>query len=284
LLEKKDEIFMEGSGTKNHRNRDAEAALGNEEEGGDIRNSNNRGGSSYRVLVGKRMVPAAEYYDSNNPAIVIPHESSVQERLAEADAVLSAPKQAPPPETILMDNQSYFSERPRNPWDCESVLSTYSNLDNNPAIIDASSSSVRDRQRRRRRRNQKNLQEEPSLTIAEDDDDSHMADRQRILLSSKTGLPLENKEDDDDDDDDDEAGWDLDNETSVSVNLGAARNKKETREEKRARKAWVKRQRQIARIEKKVTREMFQEEQDKRSGTNSIDTDCVAGKTVFRFA
>ena len=64
--------------------------------------------------------------------------------LAHASEILAQPKEKPP-EDVLIDGQSYFSERVWNPWDCQSILSTYSNLDNNPVVIDAS---------RRHRRNE----------------------------------------------------------------------------------------------------------------------------------
>ena len=180
---------------------------------------------------------------------------TIEETLAEADATLARGPLQPPTDEILIDGKSYFSERERNPFDCESILSTYSNLDNNPVTIDASSN------RRRRKKATRDLEE---------------SQVQQIQLSNKTGLPLgvlptrvhgEDRFEDD---------------TIISVNRGLARNKKETKEEKKERKASVKVERQIARIQKKITREVFSEEFQKRAVDPAADD--VAGKSVFRYS
>lgn len=225
------------------------------------------GGSGYSVLVGKQMIPAKDLEE--NPALVdadlLGDLPPAQVVLAEAQARLAEPYVRPPAEDVLIDGQSYFSERVRNPWDCESILSTYSNLDNNPVTIGTGG-------RRRRKASKK----KPS-----------MADPvQQIQLSAKTGLPLgvfsSKSKDDDDVEDEEEGSQFYDGSTMMSVNRGVARYKNETAEEKRARKAALKQERQMARIQKKVTREVFQEEFAKRSV--SVHADDVAGKTVFRYS
>jgi protein LTV1 len=68
----------------------------------------------------------------------------------------------------------------------------------------------------------------------------------------------------------------------LSVNRGIARQKGESAEEKRCRKNAIKREREMARIQKKKTREIFQEEFQKRS--IDVMSDDIAGKSVFRYA
>ena len=75
---------------------------------------------------------------------------------------------------------------------------------------------------------------------------------------------------------------DFDNGTFMSVNKGEARRKEETKEEKKARKAAVKQERQIARIEKKMMRFAINDEFSKR--TTSINANDVGGKTVFKYS
>lgn len=174
----------------------------------------------------------------------------VHEILSEADATLSVPKAQPPPEDVLIDGKSYYTERERNPWDCESILSTYSNLDNNPVSIGTTT-------RRRRRRQSPN---------------------QHIRLSNKTGLPLPLPADEEDSDDD--CSLPIPSST-VSVNRGVARNKAETVEQKRARKLLVKRERELARLQKKLTKQIYTEEFQKHAV--AVD-DVVAHKTVFRYS
>lgn len=228
LTEKKDEIFMQG---KRHYL------------------SNDKGGSGYAALVGTHMVPAKELdrfvVDGGPP-------ETVDEILEEANQALKSPAQAPPPEEIFIDGQSYFSERARNPWDCETILTTYSNLDNNPVTIDAS------RRRRRKKKVAPHEEEEPV---------------QQIQLSNKTGLPLGVLPS--------RPVADQADDTFVSVNRGEARKKNESKEEKKARKIAVKQEKQLARIQKKVTREVFREEFEKRAV--DVGADDIAGKTVFRF-
>lgn len=230
LTERKDEVFIQGS---RHYLRDVK-----------------HGGSGFSALVGKHMVHAHNLTCDHIDEM----PENVEKVLAEARERLALPPQQPPPEEILIDGKSYFSERERNPFDCESVLSTYSNLDNNPVTVEGS--------RRRRRKSKKNsvepVEEEPV---------------HQIQFSAKTGLPLgviPTREYPDFDD------------TIISVNRGMARQKDETREDKKARKAAVKQERQMARIQKRATREVFREEFEKRVTGQLVDD--VAGKTVFRYS
>jgi protein LTV1 len=224
LLDKEDEIFMQG-------NRYREKKVG---------------GSGFSALVGKQMVPASAL-----EGLPIGCTESVEETLRTARETLAQPLQKPPTEEILIDGKSYFSERVRNPWDCESILSTYSNMDNNPVTIEAT----------RRRKKKKNKAYSPQTAPGEE-----------IRLSTKTGLPISSRIDEDEDVD----------ESIMSVNRGIARQKGESAEEKRCRKNAIKREREMARIQKKKTREIFQEEFQKRS--IDVMSDDIAGKSVFRYA
>jgi len=238
LVEKEDEVFMEGTAHLPERRR--------------------KGGSGYAALMGTNMVPASQLYDHMGN---IPEGETLEETLETADEILANPEMEPPAEEVLIDGKSYYTERTRNPWDCESILSTYSNLDNNPTTIG----------RRRKGKKKKNKKVSPE----EDEEEEPVA---QIQLSNKTGLPLgvlpsknaaANNEHDFDD-------------TFVSVNKGAARKKNETAEEKKARKLAVKEEREIARMQKKMMKEAFKDEFIKRSG--DVVANDVAGKSVFRYA
>jgi protein LTV1 len=247
LMEREDEIFIQG--TRNG----VEASRGVP-----------GGGSGFAVLVGTRMVPVkeldgADQHPEQEPALPL------AEYMAQADFTLAQPKERPPTEEICFDGQaSYISERERNPWDCESILSTYSNLDNNPIMIDGVST--------RRRRRPPKSQSKPTTSASAEPEPSQI-----IRLSVKTGLPIgvfdrretNNAVDDDDFD-----------ETAISVNRGVARSKDETPEEKRVRKLLVKRERELARMQKKMTREAYADEFQRRAIAGNDDLAC---KTVFRF-
>jgi protein LTV1 len=210
----------------------------------------NKGGFS--VLVGTQMVPAkdlnmADHHPEQEPS------RPLEELWREADETLALPKEQPPAEEIFIDGKSYFSERERNRWDCESILTTYSNLDNNPHTVDVSEG-------RRRRRRQQQQQPEPDQTIR---------------LSNKTGLAVLAQEDE-------EEKFDDLSTTIASVNRGVPRPRNESGEERKNRKLLVKKERELARIQKKMTKAAFDDEFRRRAGP--LVHDDVAGKTVFRFA
>ena len=134
---------------------------------------------------------------------------------------------------------------------------TYSNLDNNPAVVGRSG--------RRRGKAKERMEYVPEDEPAQ------------IFLSNKTGLPLgvlptKTSEED---------RWDGDD-TFVSINKGEARLKSESKAEKKARKAAVKEERRVARMQKKMMKEAFAEEFERRAGDGG-DND-LAGKSVFRIA
>jgi protein LTV1 len=234
LEEKRDEIFMEGTRRLAEKRR--------------------TGGSSFAALVGKQLVHASDLKDQD---LDVHEEIPLDEVLEEAKDILANPVEEPPAEEILIDGKSYFSERTRNPWDCESILSTYSNLDNNPVTIES----------KRRQKKKKTKQISPEQTLPEDEP-------VRIQLSSKTGLPLgvlSSRYDEQNEDDD----------TMFSRNRGEARKKNETKEEKKARKLAVKKEREIARLNKKLMKDAFKDEFAKRS---EVTGDDVGGKSVFRYS
>jgi protein LTV1 len=244
------------------------------------------GGSGYSALVGRTMVNASALDDhplsSSTSLLVNVQESKRQMALdmAEADAILANPEMDLPPEEVFIDGKSYFSVTSRNPWDCESILSTYSNLDNNPVIIGRSD---------RRRKNKGSGGDGGSVTsndiIPEDGP-------VKIKLSNKTGLPLRsdtyggvrsNNNGVHDDYDDDEGGDYFDNgSTYLSINRGEARHKNETLAEKKERKMAIKEERKICRIQKKMMKEAFAEEFQRRG--QDVILDPVGGNTVFRFS
>jgi protein LTV1 len=219
------------------------------------------GGSGYSVLVGTRMVPTSllnqETEDTEGPA------DTVEDVLAEADATLAAPVQVLTLESVItvdeFDGKSYFSERTRNPWDCESILSTYSNLDNNPAVIHPG---------RRRRK-------VPSPAT------NTVPAPQPIRLSSKTGLPIQRASDDGDTE---LADYDAlaSRATGADANKGTARDKNESKEEKRARKQAAKQERHASLAQRKALRHAFGQELHKRSAVAGTDTPL--GSAVFRYS
>ncbi|CDH58466.1 low temperature viability protein [Lichtheimia corymbifera JMRC:FSU:9682] len=133
-------------------------------------------------------------------------------------------------------------ERPvkqRETWDCQTVLSTYSNLENHPAMI------------------------------------SDRGPKKKIVINPKTGMPsLVEKEPKkprhqpiQEEQDDNEEEEDEDEEEIEPVNLGVARSKKESKDEKKARKAAVKEAKKNRRETKKSTKEAFKQEETRQRKT-----------------
>jgi len=240
---KKDDIFIQGSAS--------------------IAGGNKRSGGGSHVLVGRRMVPpnSAEVEKANQE---VSDKERLENVLAKADQILASPEMDLPPEEVLIDGKSYFTMKERNPWDCESILSTYSNLDNNPAVIERSSN--------RRRRKKKDGGDGKKSTVGQDSLPEE--EPVQIELSNKTGLPLGVFPTELRDDFHDE-------QTFASVNKGVARKKDETKEQKKNRKKLVKQEKEVSRIQKKMMKEAFQNEFRKHAGNTAADD--VAGMSVFRF-
>ncbi|KAJ1531236.1 hypothetical protein HK405_001416 [Cladochytrium tenue] len=122
-------------------------------------------------------------------------------------------------------------DKARERWDVETVLSTYSNIYNRPALISAASGST---PRFRLAR---------GVPVAVVDAPPPAAD------ADARALPADDEDESEDDDDD-----------LPRANLGAARSKHESKEEKKARKAAVKASRKNRRSDKKELKTTFRRE------------------------
>jgi protein LTV1 len=136
----------------------------------------------------------------------------------------------------------YFKEKMKSPWDCQTICSTYSNLDNHPTRLSEPKAS--------KKKNEHDLQKNVS------DPASTLDAPKRIVLSLKSGLPvgvLERK---------------LISYVSevtqvasaigeLAENKGAVRSRNETAEEKRIRKAVVKEERFKKRHDKRELKTAF---------------------------
>ena len=83
----------------------------------------------------------------------------------------------------LFDGKSYLSACKRNPWDCDSILSTYSNISNNPTIIGRSLWKRKKRGEGGGLRRNGNVGVDTISSLPEHQSVQH------ILLSNKTGMP-----------------------------------------------------------------------------------------------
>jgi protein LTV1 len=155
----------------------------------------------------------------------------------------------------------YFKAKEVSQWDCESIISTYSNLDNHPVRINEP------------KREPRSKKAAPSASSAE----PAVADREspkRIVLSAKSGMPVgvfpatQPQEPE---------GPGAE---GALENKGTGRSKGESKEEKRARKSRVKEERQVTRVAKTQTKAVFKQE--------ALDNQVLAargggGVAVFRY-
>lgn len=120
-------------------------------------------------------------------------------------------------------------ENKRIAWDCETILSTYTNIYNHPKLINIP----------------------PKIKL------------------NKKGIVIEEKEEDDEEEVKDESndeGIDISDENTITIsNL---RSQNETPEERKARKKAVKENQRVRRQIKKATKEVFKEEQGRVSKSN----------------
>merc|ERR1712166_904344 len=119
--------------------------------------------------------------------------------------------------------------------------------------------------------------------MGHNDDSTKPDDHQTIRLSEKTGMPLGILPNNPDRDFTNASYCPTYDgaETYMSVNKGERRSKNETAEEKKLRKLNVKKERQLARMQKKIMKEAFNEEFSKRQ--QEAVSDDVGGTSVFRF-
>ncbi|OWZ02118.1 hypothetical protein PHMEG_00026371 [Phytophthora megakarya] len=153
----------------------------------------------------------------------------------------------------LYERNQYLQREEREKWDCETIVSTYSTLDNHPTVL---------REEGPTRRKKK---KQPVVVIAEGDD----IRKQKVTLSRKTGMPLGVFE---------TAGSTKTKADKQDSSESSRRQKGETKEQKRARKAAVKMEKMARRAEKKETKLAFKEEEARQS------TQTVAGRvSVFKY-
>ena len=144
-------------------------------------------------------------------------------------------------------------------WDVETVLSTYSNLENHPRMLRLQGSL--DGSKKKRRGLQSITSQASSIPPA------------RISLDPKTGFPVvlsaESPANDQGaaEDGDSDATVDADAINGYAKRQTIARAKDETPEQKKARKAEVKADRQARRVEKKGTKETFGQERKRQIKT-----------------
>ncbi|ETV92047.1 hypothetical protein H310_13572 [Aphanomyces invadans] len=170
--------------------------------------------------------------------------------LADSDDVVMKPTDPvpaveQPADLSDLSSNPYLVQRIDDQWDCETIVSTYSNLDNHPTVI-----------------------REPSKAPKKKTKAQKIAESSTIVLSSKTGMPLnivplgataiipEEVSDDGSDD-----------ESTRRKALQLSRSKGKTKEEKKLRKALAKNHKKERREEKKEVKLLYKDEKLRQTQT-----------------
>jgi len=152
------------------------------------------------------------------------------------------------PEAVekLLEALPYLKRKEKEKWDCETIISTYTNLDNHPTVLSVPSGKKKPKNK--------------YVNCTEENAHSNN-NPSTIRLSKKSGIPLgvlpshSSKTEDR-------------SEENSRENKGISRNKKESKEEKRLRKAKIKEERKEKRKEKKNLKQQFKDEEREKSSTN----------------
>lgn len=136
------------------------------------------------------------------------------------------------------------SQKAKPAWDCESFLSTYSNLENHPGLI------------RERPKKQIVLNKSGIPKVFEQQGSKKEDDRPTAKVEGGEEKSAEEGEEEEEDED---GSGESEPESTMSV-AGAARPKNETAEERKERKKAVKDQKKARRQEKKSTKNAFKTE------------------------
>ncbi|RLN90058.1 hypothetical protein BBJ28_00022881, partial [Nothophytophthora sp. Chile5] len=171
------------------------------------------------------------------------------------DAAARAEREARELAELYKRNQ-YLTRQEREQWDCETIVSTYSTLDNHPTLLREETPASR------RKKQKQQLQGEAAAPVD--------ARKQKVALSRKTGMPLGVFET--------VAAANPTKPKAKKAEEQPTRHKGETKEQKRARKATVKLDKMARRAEKKETKLAFKEEEARQS------TQTVGGRvSIFKY-
>ncbi|KAG0273686.1 hypothetical protein BGZ95_010508 [Linnemannia exigua] len=206
-------------------------------------------------IVGSKMVPRLEGATSENKLSTIRNALLVDEGEEERSLATTVGGTRRPKKNLDDDMatelQTDFrsrAERMRDNWDVQTILSTYSNLDNHPGMI---------KEQRRRRIH---IDPKTGMPVVTEKLSKKALQRQaEVAAAAEAAARAENGDGNSDDEFDDE-----EEDFEEAENLGAKRNKTETKEEKKARKEAIKQEKKSRRETKKATKTAFANEKNRQ--------------------
>ncbi|KAG0246539.1 hypothetical protein BG011_002392 [Mortierella polycephala] len=203
-------------------------------------------------IVGSKMVPRLDGATSENKLTTIRNallvdEAEDEKSMATTIGGTRRPVKKSLDEDMATELQTDFrsrAERMRDNWDVQTILSTYSNLENHPGMI---------KEQTRRRIH---IDPKTGMPIVTEKLSKKALQRQKeIAAAAEAAERGSDGEEDDEEEDDDEF---------EAENLGVKRNKGETKEEKKARKDAIKQEKKDRRETKKMTKAAFASEKSRQ--------------------
>lgn len=188
-------------------------------------------------------------------------EREEAEALAEAEGGDTMPEDEDDVDLVqalkdLYVRNSYLTTREEEQWDCETIVSTYSNLDNHPTILREENVN----KRKKKRSALANMDHDALVAAA----NGNAPNNKTIVLSKKTGMPLgvfETAKKEEEREINAKAAAEAE-----AIALLSKREKSETKEEKKARKEAVKQLKNQRRQEKKQWKTAFKDEEQRQLG------------------
>ncbi|KAF9341939.1 hypothetical protein BGZ91_009380 [Linnemannia elongata] len=207
-------------------------------------------------IVGSKMVPRLEGATSENKLSTIRNALLVDEGEEERSLATTVGGTRRPKKNLDDDMatelQTDFrsrAERMRDNWDVQTILSTYSNLDNHPGMI-------KEQPRRRI-----HIDPKTGMPVVTEKLSKKALQRQaEVAAAAEAAAKAENGDASDDEFDEEEEDF----EEEEAENLGVKRNKAETKEEKKARKEAIKQEKKNRRETKKATKTAFANEKNRQ--------------------
>ncbi|KAF9193312.1 hypothetical protein BGZ50_007573 [Haplosporangium sp. Z 11] len=201
-------------------------------------------------IVGSKMVPRLDGATSENKLTTIRNallvdEAEDEKSMATTIGGTRRPVKKSLDEDMATELQTDFrsrAERMRDNWDVQTILSTYSNLENHPGMI---------KEQTRRRIH---IDPKTGMPIVTEKPSKKALQRQKEAAAAAEAAERGSDEGEDEEED----------EEVEAENLGAKRNKSETKEEKKARKDAIKQEKKNRRETKKVTKAAFASEKSRQ--------------------
>lgn len=166
--------------------------------------------------------------------------------------------------------QSYgclLEEKEEDKWDCETILTTKSNISNHPGQIDLKKARNKIMEQRKAKMAELKETSKTLPKICEGDEEEEKEEENQKSKKKPTAGPINDDSDNSDSEELDESLF-----APVPELEMGARNKKETPEEKRARKKAIKEHKAACRRNKKETKQLFAKEARKIKGEKMVKT------------